>query len=102
MAFHVTFRWGESEAEPTVNQMLAALSELDAHDDEHPDASLTHESEWCLSAFESGLLVWQNLERGEPRHMRDVPRDRVLQLWLALSRGDLSSIEKESWLPGYG
>jgi hypothetical protein len=82
--------------------MLAALSELDARDDEHPDASLIHESEWCLSAFESGLLVWQNLERGEPRHMRDVPRDRVLQLWLALSRGDLSSIEKEAWMPGYG
>jgi hypothetical protein len=82
--------------------MLTTLCELDVHDEEHPDVALTHESEWCLSAFEGGLLVWENLERGEPRHMRDVPRDKVLRLWLALSRGDLSAIEKEPWLPGYG
>jgi hypothetical protein len=102
MACELMFRWGEGEDDPTVDQMLAALSELDARDREHPDASLTHESGWCLSAFESGLLVWENLAGGEPRHMNIVPRDRVLQLWLALSRGDVPSIEKEAWLPGYG
>jgi hypothetical protein len=102
MKFQLRKRWGGSEAEPSAVKMLTTLCELDVHDEEHPDVALTHESEWCLSAFEGGLLVWENLQRGEPRHMRDVPRDKVLKLWLALSRGDLSAVEKESWLPGYG
>lgn len=102
MASHLSFRWGRAESEPTVAQMREALSELDAEDDEHPDASLKHESEWALSAFGGGLLIWENVEAGAPRHMTNVSRDKVLQLWIALSRGDLASIEKEPWLPGYG
>ena len=102
MTFHLTFRWGNNESDVGVDRMVAALGELDAHDQEHPDASLTHESEWSLAAFESGLLVWENLESGEPRHMKAVPRDKVLRLWTALSRGELALIEAEAWLPGYG
>jgi hypothetical protein len=51
MACWVTSRWGGDESEPTEARMREVLSELDADDDEHPDAWLRHESGWCLSAF---------------------------------------------------
>ena len=105
MSYFVNTRWGGGEDSPSEPRMREILAELDAKengDDEHPDVSLVHESEWALSAFADGLLVWENLEEGEPRHMRNVPRERVLELWLKLSRGEIGSIENEPWLPGYG
>jgi hypothetical protein len=81
----------------------AVLDELDGpDDDEHPDVSLTHESEWCLSAFQGGLLVWENLEEGEPRHMTGVSRSDVRRLWAALADGDIARVDEEQWVPGYG
>lgn len=54
MTFQVSPRWGDDEAEPTVERMREVLAELDAEDFEHPFVSLTHESEWCLSAYPFG------------------------------------------------
>jgi hypothetical protein len=101
MSFHVMTRWGEHEREPTETRMREVLAELDANDDEHPDVSLTHESEWCLSAYPSGILVYENLEAGEPRHLNHVSRARVLELWLLLSKGQMEVIETEPWINGY-
>jgi hypothetical protein len=101
MTFHVTTRWGEDEREPTVGRMREILAQLDAEDIEHPEVSLTHESEWCLGAYPGGLLVWENLESGGPRHMNGVSRERALELWLKLAGGRLDEIEAEPWLPGY-
>ena len=102
MRFHINTRWGGSESTPTIERMRQVLAELDAADNEHPDVSLTHESEWCLSAFSSGLLVWENVEDGEPRHMLSVSREKVLELWAKLSEGRISEIDCEAWAPGYG
>ena len=101
MAFHVSTRWGGDESLPTFDRMREVLAELDDDDDEHPCVSLTHESEWSLGAFPGGLVVWENLEAGEPRHMNKVARERVLELWRKLADGRLSEIEAEPWLPGY-
>lgn len=101
MTFQVSPRWGDDEAEPTVERMREVLAELDAEDFEHPFVSVTHESEWCLSAYPFGLLVWENLEDGVPRHMNEVSRERVLALWRKLAEGRLEEIEAEPWLPGY-
>ena len=81
--------------------MGEVLAELDAEDREHPCVSLTHESEWSLGAYPDGLLVWENLEEGDPRHMNAVPREQVLSLWIKLSEGRIPEIEREPWLPGY-
>jgi hypothetical protein len=45
-----------------------------------------------LGAFPSGRLVWENVEDEEdnPRHMVQISRERVLDLWLKLARGDLA------------
>lgn len=104
MAFSATNRWGACAADPSVDHLRELLQSLDIEDDEHPDVSLKHETEWCLSAFPSGKLVWENVEDevDRPRHMVHVSRERVLDLWLKLARGDLAAIEAEPWLPGYG
>jgi hypothetical protein len=102
MSYHVNRRWGDSDDEPSVEQMREALAELDVEDVEHPDVALIHESGWCLGAYPSGLLIWEHLENGEPRHMRGVSRERVLELWQRLSLGDLSSVESQPWQAGYG
>jgi hypothetical protein len=102
VAYHTYDRWGNCESNTSVENMRALLEQLDLEDEEHTNVSLTHESEWCLGAYEGGLLVWENLESGEPRHMYPIERERVLELWLALSEGQLETVEKEAWLPGYG
>jgi len=83
--------------------MLDVLAELDAEDSEHPDVALVHESGWALSAYGSGLLVLENVEGDEePKHMRNVARPEVAELWSLLATGDLQALESRQWLPGYG
>jgi hypothetical protein len=101
MSFLVTSRWGGDVSRPTTDQMRKTPEELDTVDNEHPCVPLTHESEWCLGAYPNGLLVWENLERGGPRHMNAVPRERVLDLWIKLSQGNIGDIDDEQWLAGY-
>ena len=103
MSYHVSRRWGDCNNDPSVEQMREVLAELDVEDDEHPDVALVHESGWCLGAYPSGLLVWEYLGNAyEPRHMRGVPRDRVLELWKRLAKGEISAVNAEPWQPGYG
>ncbi len=79
------------------------MAELDVDDPEHPDAWVGHESGWTLNAYQSGLLIWQNpAEGGEPRHLRGVDRDQILEIWKGLSREEIAVIDAEPWLPGYG
>ena len=81
----------------------ALLAELDAGDDaEHPDVAIAHESGWTLSAFPSGLVVWENVEDGEPRHLAGVSRERVRAMFDALAAEDLDAVEAQEWQPGYG
>ncbi len=101
MAYHVTTRWGGDEVNVSEPRLREVLAELDADDDEHTSVSLTHDSEWTLAAFPGGLLIWEHLEDGEPRHMNCVSRERVLRLWLELADGNLQAIEAEPWLAGY-
>jgi hypothetical protein len=102
MVFHSTDRWGAMESNPAVERLRALLQSLDSSDNEHPDVSLAHETGWCLSAFSSGLLVWENIEaeNSNPRHMTSVAREKVFGLWLKLAQGDIAAVEAEPWLPG--
>src|SRR6266576_3090300 len=100
MSYHVNRRWGETDDTPSVQQMRDALAELDIEDVEHPDVALIHESGWCLGAFPSGLLIWEHLEGNEPRHMRGMSRERVLELWQMLARGEFAAIDTEPWESG--
>ena len=113
MGFVARSRWGGHERNPPVERLREILQELDieTEDLEHPDVSLKHETEWCLSAFLSGLLIWENVggarEDHDPesedqptRHMKGVSRQKVLELWLKLAASDIAAVEAEPWLPG--
>ena len=102
MSFHVTHRFGDMEEVPR-SAFPGLLRELDAYpeDEEHPSVALTHESEWCLGAYRGGYVVYENLEAGEPRHMTDVPPEKIIALWQLLADGDLGALESEPWKPGY-
>ncbi len=87
MAYHLTTQFGAMESEPSAARMAEVLEGIDPDDTEHPDVSLTHESEWCIGVFGSGLVTFENLEDGEPMHMRGLSREQVLDLWKQLARG---------------
>jgi hypothetical protein len=105
VAFHVSDRMGNCHVDASEAVIDEVLAELDEPlDPEHPDVSIIHESEWSLGAFPSGLVIWENVAdpMARPRHLRDVPRDKVRQLWMALAAGDIERVDREPWLTGYG
>lgn len=103
MTYHATDRMGASIIEPSELVMKELLSSLDPADEEHPDVALTHESEWCISFFGSGLAVFENVETGEgPWHMPSIPSSAALELWRTLACGEIEQLKKWPWVPGYG
>lgn len=98
----LTDRMGASHQRVDDEAIDRILAELDEPlDDEHPDVSIEHESGWALSAFQSGAVIWENVEdESEPRHMTHVPRGRVRELFRRLAAGDLEAVEAEPWSPG--
>ena len=103
MTYFANNLMGASIIAPSTEQMTALLHSLTGSDNEHPDVSLGHESGWCISAFSSGLTVFENVETGDgPMHMRGVTRERVLELWSMLAAGDISGLNGLAWDPGYG
>lgn len=89
------------ESNPPLDRLPLLLDELDQDDPEHPDVAVSHESGWTLSAFPNGLVVWENVEDDDPRHLQAVPRDRLLMLFRAIAEGNVEVIEKEAWVHGY-
>lgn len=82
--------------------MRALLESLSVNDPEHPDVSLSHESEWSISVFSSGLVVLENPEANAgPFHMRGIAHNRVLELWEMLAVGRTAELLSLPWLPGY-
>jgi hypothetical protein len=57
MGFPVTDRWSGMDNDVSIEHMKKLFESLDIDDDEHPDISLTHDSEWGLSVFRGGGLL---------------------------------------------
>ena len=95
-------RRGGGQNNPTVQEMLSALTELEKSDPEHPDCWLSDEAGWTVAAYESGMVVLENVESGEgPWHISKIDRQFVFQLWQALQRGDLAAVRGQTWQEGY-
>ena len=88
-------RDGSMDSDPPPEALDALIRELDGPDDpEHPDVAVSHETEWSLSAFPSGLVVWQNLDAAaKERRVDGVTREELRALFDAVSRGDLEAVE---------
>jgi hypothetical protein len=93
MSFNIMHRDGRMDANPGGDWLGALLAELEMVDDEHPDIAVSHESEWTLSAFPSGLVVWENVESDPPDEVRVIlTRSDLCAAMEALSRGDLGGV----------
>lgn len=97
------------ECDPSEDRLREVLDNLeDLEDDEVPGVYLTcGNTEWSLGTFADGLTIWMNLSYGrfgygQPRHMRGVPREKVLALWRLLAAGRFDEIDREPWQPGDG
>ncbi len=102
--FSITHRLGDGEWDPPLGALEALYDELREHpeDEEHGDVSVGHlESEESLSAYRSGLLVRESMATNETRHMANVPKSKVLDLWRALAQGDIATLDREPWKPGH-
>lgn len=102
MAFNVMHRDGSMD--DSVRASFDALvAELDGpHDPEHPNVAVSHESGLTLSAFASGLVIFENVEDDsvEPRHLLGVSRAHAAELFCLLSVADLAALERDDWQSG--
>ena len=101
MGYHVTHRTGDSDSKLSIDRFGELLDELENADDEHPDISVTHESEWSLAVYKSGFVVLENLEDGDPVHAGPMDRQGTLRLMVAVAEGRMGEVEAASWKPGY-
>lgn len=104
MTFSTRHRLGDCETNPPLKTLDALYDELlEDEDEEHDDVSVEHEeSEICLVAHRSGLLVREDYASERTRHLKETPRERVVELWKALAKGNLDRIDGEPWQDGRG
>ena len=86
-------RWGGGPENPTVEEMRAALAELDVPDPEHPDTWLSDDDGWIVAVYESGLVIFSH-ESEDICERQDVTREEALELWLLLQQGRRDEIRK--------
>ena len=104
MTFTITHRDGGMD-DGNESAIRDLIGELDGMSDlEHPDVSVTDdESGWCLSYFQNGLAVFENLNGSDigPRHMTGISREYALGLMSSVGRGEISTVNQLAWEPGY-
>src|ERR1044072_1730442 len=79
-------RWGGGPENPTVEDMRAALAELDPPDIEHPNTRLSDDDGWTVDVYEGGLVIFSH-EGEDICERRGVTREEALELWLLLQQG---------------
>jgi hypothetical protein len=86
-------RWGGGQDNPTVDELRAALAELNTPDTEHPSAWLSDDDGWTVDVYETGLVIFSH--QGEDIcERRGVPREEALELWLLLLQGKRDEIKQ--------
>jgi hypothetical protein len=104
MTFVLLHRWGKSERSSDPRALEPLLAELDSPelDREHVSVAIRLPNGWSLSAFVSGLVVYENVEDlvVEPRNIRAQSRDEAKKLLNLLVAEKLSELERQPWEAG--
>jgi hypothetical protein len=100
MSYHVTHRTGEMEPGYPLHRFGDLLDELSSTDNEHLDVAVTHESEWSLTVYRPNMLVFENLEHGEPAHLGPVDRDTALEIMVEVAQGRIEHVRSRPWQRG--
>lgn len=103
MTTYLTTRWRNTVSDPNAQDLAAALEELDKPDDEHPDCWLSSENGWTITVFQSGKIIFENVETGEgPWYLIGISRALTLELWQLLQTNNLTALQSKPWVDGYG
>jgi hypothetical protein len=86
-------RWGGGPENPALEEMRAALAELDTPDMEHPSTWLSDDEGWTVDVYESGLVIFSH-QSEDVCERRSVTRDEALELWLLLQQGKRDEIRQ--------
>lgn len=87
---------------PSLDVLPELFDELSRTDfPERSVAVINEDSGWCLAVYPDGRIVFQNLSENAAKHMIPVPKPKVVHLWRALATGDMDTVLKEPWIPGY-
>jgi hypothetical protein len=101
----LTTRYGEDISQPSADQLREAVRELRAdspNDSEHPNATLRYGTDdgpmFTIDAYRGGKIIvgkYADQDFSEPsieRKVNGVSASMLLELWVALARGDLERI----------
>lgn len=103
MAVTLTHRAGEMDEYVDDADLDDLVAELDGPEDsEHPDVSVAHESGWALSAFPSGLVVWEDVEATVARVIGSLSVAMRCGGFRLPARNELGEVASSGWQPGYG
>jgi hypothetical protein len=102
VSFYIANALGDHIDDPTEAEMRRFLNAIDTSDEEHGAGWLSTDAGHTLE-WSAAVLVFSGPGFDPPsRHMREVPREQALGLWVALARGDLATVERCDWHPGNG
>ncbi|MGK3970056.1 hypothetical protein WMF01_56870 [Sorangium sp. So ce1667] len=100
--FSIVHSDGSGEENPSLESLSNLYDELVSADSEHGDVAVIHDdSGWCMSAHRDGRIVFEHLREGGERHMMPVTKERALELWRRLIKGNIDGLLAEAWIPGY-
>ena len=104
--FFILHRWGASERAEDPGIVERLLEELEGHEptDELTSVSLCLPSGWCLSAFPSGLVIFENVEEASvpTRYLRVATRTAARELMELLARRQFHDLQRCAWRPYVG
>lgn len=102
MSYTALDRNGDTVWNPSPKQRRTLLGSLTA-DDADACVSITHNGQWVISAYHSGLVCLENASAGEgPWHLTGVPVTGILDLWKLLTEGNIQELRRLPWLDGNG
>lgn len=102
MSAYVTYPFGDSEEISDISELEKLYAAKDGGDDEHFGVDLVNEN-WVLMLNSRNTLIWENLadEKIKPKHLKNVGKDKVIELWGKLFHGKIDEINFEPWSDGY-
>ena len=102
MSAYVTHPFGDSNEIKDISELEQLYTEKDQGDEEHFGVDLVNK-DWVLMLNSQNTLIWENLvdEQTKPKHLKNVSKEKVLELWQKLFYGKIDEISSEPWIDGY-
>ena len=102
MGYGIRHLDGSSDDDVPTSSFEPLYDELLRADGEHNDvAVIDDDTGWCITAYPSGLVIFQCLANGTAFHMHEIKKPQVIQMWMQLARGALDNVRELPWKEGF-